>query len=296
MAITVQNHHVEQFKGNVTHLAQQMQSRLRGTVTSEMVTGALHNFERMGATDAVEKTSRNAATPNIEVPHDRRQVVLREFQWASLIDRGDQVKVLIDIAGKYAQNASAAMGRSWDDLIIAAALGDATSKVPSGTVGVNTLSTVALPASQTVAVGTGGDSTMNIGKLLATKEQLLSADIDEYQEQITFVLNSKQLHELLNDTKITSADYNTVRALVSGSLDEFMGMKFIRSERITDDATNYSAIAYCTSGIGLAIGRDVTARASERDDLSYSNQIYLEYVAEATRIEEAKVMEILTVM
>ena len=48
MAITVQNHHVEQFKGNVTHLAQQMQSRLRGTVTTEMVTGALHNFRAYG--------------------------------------------------------------------------------------------------------------------------------------------------------------------------------------------------------------------------------------------------------
>jgi hypothetical protein len=297
MAISVQNAHIEAYKSNVTHLAQQRSSRLRSTVMSEVMNGAIHNFERMGLTSAVVKAGRDTATPNIEVPHDRRQVTLTEYHWAARIDRGDDVRTLIDIEGKYSVNAAMAMGRQWDDIIIAAASADAVTKVPTTDPagGDYTLGTAALPAGNIVANSVGGDTTMNLGKLLAAKEILLASDVDEDYESMYCLVTAKQLHELLNVTKITSADYNSVKALVNGEIDTFLGLKFIRTERLATRSTDKVGLVYCASAIGLAIGRDMMARVSERDDLSYASQVYTEFMAGATRLEEEKVVEILTV-
>ncbi len=71
-----------------------------------------------------------------------------------------------------------------------------------------------------------------------------------------------------------------------------MGFKFIRTELVANDATNDNCVAWAKSGIGLAIGRDLTVHHSIRDDKSYSGQIYLEHAAEATRLEEEKVVQI----
>jgi hypothetical protein len=39
------------------------------------------------------------------------------------------------------------------------------------------------------------------------------------------------MSDLLALEKITSADYATVKALVQGAIDTFMGFKFVRSQR-----------------------------------------------------------------
>jgi len=297
MAISVQNAHVEAYKRNVIHLAQQRGSRLRPTVVSEVVNASVHNFERIGTTSAVVKSGRNATTPNIEVPHDRRQVGLTEYQWASLIDRGDDIRTLIDITGKYSVNGAMAMGRQWDDLIIAALSADAVTKVPTTNPagGDYTLGTASLPSTNIIANTIGGNTTMNLGKLLAAKEQLLSSDVDEDYEKMYCLVTSKQLHELLAVTEITSSDYNSVKALVNGEINTYLGLNFIRTERLETRSADTVGLVYCESAVGLAIGEDMMARVSERFDLSYSDQVYFEFVAGAVRLEEEKVIEILTV-
>jgi hypothetical protein len=105
------------------------------------------------------------------------------------------------------------------------------------------------------------------------------------------------LHALLNDTTITSADYNTVRALVRGELNEFMGFRFVMTERLdgTADGTDTDPViclAFAKTGIGLAIGQDIDVRISERDDKSYSTQVYASATFGATRIEDEKVISI----
>ena len=60
---------VEQYKSNVLMLAQQKGSKLRDTVRSEDVTGKNAYFERIGAVDMVDSTSRHDDTPQIDTPH-----------------------------------------------------------------------------------------------------------------------------------------------------------------------------------------------------------------------------------
>ena len=98
---------------------------------------------------------------------------------------------------------------------------------------------------------------------------------------------------MLNIEKITSSDYASVKALVQGQLDTYMGFKFIRTERLGLDAnSDRSVLAFCRSAIGLAVGSDISTKISERADKNYATQVFLSMTIGATRVEDEKIVEI----
>ena len=281
MSVQITTAFVEQYKSNVFHLAQQKGSKLRDAVRTESVTGKSHFFERIGSTAAVKRTSRHADTPRVDTPHSRRKVTMDDYDWADLIDDSDKVRLLISPQSEYAKAGAYAMGRTMDDVIIAAATGNAFGGVSGG-------STIALPAGQKIAHGSTG---LTIAKLISAKEKLDAANVDP-DEARTIVCSAKQISDLLGTTQITSADFNSVKALVQGDIDTFMGFKFIRSERLgTDSNGNRQVLAFTNTSMGLALGKDIQTKISERADKNYSTQVYLCMTIGATRVEDEKVIE-----
>ena len=273
---------VEQYKSNVFHLAQQKGSKLRDAVRTESIVGKSHFFERIGSTAAVKRTSRHADTPRVDTPHSRRKVTMDDYDWADLIDDSDKVRLLISPQSEYAKAGAYAMGRTMDDVIIAAATGNAFGGVSGG-------STIALPAGQKIAHGSTG---LTIAKLISAKEKLDAANVDP-DEARTLVCSAKQISDLLGTTQITSSDFNSVKALVQGDIDTFMGFRFIRSERLgTDSNGNRQVLAFTNTSMGLALGKDIQTKISERADKNYSTQVYLCMTIGATRVEDEKVLEI----
>ena len=282
MSVQITTAFVEQYKSNVFHLAQQKGSRLRDAVRTETVTGKAHFFERIGSTAALKRTSRHSDTPRVDTPHSRRKVTMDDYDWADLIDNEDKVRMLISPSSEYAQAGAWAMGRAMDDAIIDAASGNAFGGVAGG-------STVALPSGQKIAHGSAG---LSVTKLIEAKE-ILDANSVDPEEPRYCVVTSKQLSDLLAITQITSADFTSVKALVQGEIDTFMGFKFIRTERLdTNSSSNRLVLAFAQSGIGLAVGQDINTRISERADKNYATQVFLSMTIGATRIEDEKVVEI----
>ena len=106
-------------------------------------------------------------------------------------------------------------------------------------------------------------------------------------------MDAKQLSQLLALEQITSGDYNTVKALVQGDVDTFMGFKFMRTQRLALDANgNRSVLAFCRSAMGLAVGQDIQTKITERADKNYATQVFLSMTIGATRVEDEKVIEI----
>ena len=273
---------VEQYKSNVLHLAQQKGSRLRDAVRSETVTGKAHFFERIGSTAAQKRTSRHSDTPRMDTPHSRRKVTMDDYDWADLIDNEDKVRMLISPQSEYAMAGAWAMGRAMDDSIIAAAVGTAYGGVAGGT-------SVSLPSGNKVVHASGG---LTLAKLLSAKEIMDAADIDP-DEPRYLACAAGQITDLLNVTQVTSSDYATVKALVQGDVDSFLGFKFLRTQRLgTDSDGNRQVTAWAKSGIGLALGADIKTKISERDDKNYATQVFLSMTIGATRIEEEKIVEI----
>lgn len=267
---------VEQYRSNVLMLSQQKGSKLRGSVRTEMVTGKNAFFERIGAVDMVDATSRHDDTPQIDTPHSRRRVSLVTSRWADLIDRADQVRTLIDPQSPYATNASWSAGRKMDAVIVAAMFGNAYAGEAGGT-------TVALPSAQKIAAASAG---LTVAKLISAKEILGAADVD--MENVTCAINPAGLTDLLSTTQVTSADYNSVKALVAGQIDTFMGFKFI----VTTTMTAGKAGVYTKNAMALAIGAEPVVRISERADKNYSTQVFVEMDIGATRVEDEGVVEI----
>lgn len=302
MSFTITDAFVQQYNANVFHLSQQKGSRLRMTVRNKDVVGKSDFVDRIGKATAVKKTSRHGDTPFNQIDNSRRMLFLEDYETAELVDQMDKVKLLCDPASEYAIAQANALGRSIDDVIIAAATGNAFS-------GETGSATVALPAVQQMVPTTGTvPSIFDVNALRTIKKKFDDNDVDESEERF-IVISSQQLQDLLGSTQITSSDFATVKALVRGEVNQFMGFTFIRSQRLAKGAaptfdqttgivgsganamTNArSVIAYTKSSIALGIGMSPVGRITERADKSYSTQVYNMMSIGAARVEEEKVV------
>lgn len=272
---------VEQYKANLQLLSQQKGSRLRNSVRVETVVGKNAFFEQIGAVVAQKKTTRHMDTPQSDTPHARRRVSPEDYVWADYVDKEDLVRTLINPTSPYAINAVNAFGRAIDDAIIAAASGTAYTGVAGGTA-------TSLPSGQKVAEGNTG---MTVAKLLATKKIFWDNDVDEDIE-LHMCCSSQQIVDLLGEEELTNADYNTIRALVKGEINTFMGFTFHRSQRLTVASDIRVCFAWAQDGILLGLGADIHTRISERADKNYLTQVWCGMTIGATRMEEEKVVEV----
>ena len=283
MSVQITTAFVNQFSSNIQMLSQQMGSLLRNAVDVETVNGEKAFFDQVGSAAAVLRTTRHADTPLIDTPHSRRMVTMSDYEYADLIDDQDKVRLLVDPTSTYARAAAAAMGRAMDDVIISAALGTSLT-------GKDGTTSTPFDSNNSIAVGAAG---LTLAKLLQAKEILDSNDVDPSIPRYIAV-SPKQITNLLDDPEVTSADYNTVRALVKGELDTYVGFKFVTTNRLgLDGSGDRRCFAWAMDGIKLAVGKEPTARIDERADKSYATQVYYCMSVGATRMEEAKVVEIL---
>lgn len=275
---------VNQFSSNIQMLSQQTGSLLRNAVDVETVNGEKAFFDQVGSAAAVLRTTRHADTPLIDTPHSRRMVTLSDYEYADLVDDQDKVRLLVDPTSTYARAAASAMGRAMDDVIISAALGSSkTGKDGSTTTAFDT-------SNNQIAAGGGG---LTLAKLIEAKEILDSGDVDPSIPRY-IACSPKQISDLLNNTTVTSSDYNTVKALAMGEINSFVGFNFIVTNRLgVDGSSNRRVFAWAMDGIKAAIGKEPTARIDERADKSYATQIYYCMTLGATRMEEKKVVEVL---
>ena len=271
----------KQFSANVQLLSQQMGSILRGGVSEESVTCEKAFFDQVGAAAAVKRTSRHQDTPMVETPHSRRMVTMDSYEWADLIDDADKVRMLIDPTSTYARAAAAAMGRAMDDAIIEAATGTAKTGKSGGT------STSMLAAHQIA----NGSADLTLAKLIEAKKVLDLASVDPSIPR-HIAVGPDQIEALLNSTTVTSSDFNTIKALVQGEINTFLGFQFHVSTRLAKSGNIRTCFAWAEDGLKLAVGKDVMSRIDERSDKSYSTQVYYCATFGATRMEEEKVVQI----
>ena len=106
-------------------------------------------------------------------------------------------------------------------------------------------------------------------------------------------MTAKQVTDLLNTTEVKSSDYNTVKALAQGAIDTFMGFKFIRTQRLTNDSSGNRLVICCTqNAIGVGMGQELQVRIAERPDMRHAMQVYVNASLAATRIEDEQLVQI----
>ena len=294
MAVTginaIETSFVNDYTSNIEMLVQQMGSKIRMACRNESFVGENADFiEQFGEATAVTRVSRHSDTPLNPIPFDRRWVFPTDKETADLIDKQDRLRQIIDPSNPFARAQAAAIGRAQDDEIIQKYFGtNQTGQTPSSTA-------VAFDSNNLIAANSLG---MTIDKLRDVVQGLEEADVDFEMERVYCVLTPAQKADLLATTEVTSSDYNTVKALVRGELDTFLGMTFITSNRlpggtkdnsgVTVAANTQRAMAFAGSGVGFGSWDEISSRMDERADKSYATQVYTKATFGATRLQEPK--------
>lgn len=279
----------KRYEDTVTLLLQQKPSRLRTAVMESVVDGQYQFFDRIGSVAMSALTSRHSATTYTNTPHDRRRLDLAEYTVADRIDWQDVIRTGMNPTNPYVQNIVAAMNRQIDDVIIAAFYGDAST-------GVDGAGTASFAAGNIIDENSEG---MTINKLIETRKILAEGEVDLENDELFLAVSARQIDDLLRTTQVTSADYNSVKALVRGEIDTFLGFNIIRTERLPTQlhgggagAEERRCFAWAKSGMKLGMGRAPKINIDVLPDYNYTTQVYGSLSIGSVRMEEEKVVEI----
>ena len=276
----------QQYQDNITQLVQQKMTVLRATVRVDTnFTGEYKFYEQYGKSTMVEKTTRNQDTPSIDPDHKRRRISKKDYIHNVLLDKEDQLSMLVDPKSTYSESAAMAAGRQMDDVIIAAY--NATAK--TGKTGGTDQAFANDDADNVIAVGAAG---LTKNKVIEAAEVLDEHDVES--EDRFLVCTPKQISNLLKIEEATSSDFNTIKSLVMGQIDTWIGFKFIKisSSRLPTDGTDRLVYAYHKNAMQLAIQKEPSVRIDERPDKNYAWQVFMSLTIGATRLEEDRIVQI----
>lgn len=287
MSIEITTAMTRMFARGIDLLQQQLDSRFRGRVRIEIITSAeAIELDQVDAVTMTDIASRHQDTALISVPHRRRVIQPVVASVADLVDPADARRVLNDPQNAYIQSFAAASNRKHDDRIIAAFFATATT-------GKGGASTAAFDSTN-YQVASGGTN-LTLEKMRQASRILKAAenpkDDDMNRWYLAYSANNQEA--LLSDTTVTSADFNTVKALVQGEINTFLGFEHLLSERLGASGNDRRCPAWRKRSMALAVSLEGRSSVRVRADKEDSIQVRYENDSGATRMDEKGVVEVL---
>jgi hypothetical protein len=282
------------FQTSFDQVLQQMDSRLLGSITRADFTGKKKWFNLLNDSEAQDILTRKGDTPDGEFDGSKYWLTQRPKEKVTTFDEWDKhfLGTIVLPTSDEVQSHAMAFNRATDDVIISAF--DATRYI-----GEDGTTTDSFPAGQSIAsnyVETGSDtpSGMTLAKLRRAKYLMDLSEVPDSERYI--VIGAKQEQDLLRDNNLTSADFNTVKALVDGKVDTFLGFKFLKSQRlpvgtVSGVADIRSCFAFHKSAIKFAMS-DRQTRMDILPQRRHALQIRSTMMLGAVRTENEKVVRI----
>jgi len=219
----------------------QASRQLAGMVREKSVTGDTVKFNKLTSGVASVRTPQTEVTP-MNLTYSLVTATMTDYIASEYSDIFNQSHVSFSDRSELSQAVGNAIGRRLDQVVIDA-LDAATSIAVANTVAED---------------GTAGSaSDMNTGKIRAAKAALDANNVPP--DNRVLLLHANSLEALLAQTSATSADFNSVRALVDGTLNQWLGFSVVmlgdRSEGgLTKDGSNDRlAYAFHKSALGLGM-------------------------------------------
>lgn len=278
---------------------QQMGSKLRGKVREGFHVGKQASpLQQIGALSMRAPAGRFAPIQRSDADFTRRWVFPQDAELAQMIDTFDELKTIVDPKSQYSTTAAMAVGRAWDDCIIANAF--AVSYIGQDAGGLsqesfNTGSTATNAGFQVVdTFGASGSVGLTVAKLIEVRRTFRHYHVDIEADELTIVIGSTQEADLLKQVQVVSTEFNDRPVLTDGKLQRFLGFNIIVSERLAYGSSLRKCIAFVKSGLYLGVWKDMQNIASQRNDLSgHPWQLYTQTSFGATRIEPGRVLQVL---
>ena len=275
---------------------QQGASRLRPFITEYPQNAEFKFWDRIGTVNVSARTTRHAPTVLNDADHTRIRCSITDYRPDALaFDTEDRLRMeLNDPRMAYAQTQAMALGRKLDSVIIAAADGTTYTGKTGSTSESYTQATYGVAVDAVAPGASATNSNLTIEKLIRARSKLFSAEAVMDGEPLVCVVTQSQINSLLRTTEVTSADFNTVRALVAGQIDTFMGFKFVRTELLGTDSNSYrKVLCFPKSAIIVGMAEGIQTRIDQRPDLNYTWQVWSQSTFGAVRTWLEKVVVIL---
>ena len=204
MAIGLSNAFVTLFDAEVKQ-AYQGKAMLVGAVRARRgVEGSTVKFPKVGRGTATLRVPQTDVTP-INASFSQVTLTLQDWNAAEYSDIFSQAKVNFDERQELVQVVAAAVGRRQDQMIIDALVNSSTGLTVANSIG-------------------GSNTNLNMAKLRDAKRLLDKSNVPP--EGRHMVIHANSLANLLSETAVTSSDFNSVKALVQGELNTFLGFTF----------------------------------------------------------------------
>lgn len=168
------------------------------------VEGSTYKFPKIGKGVAQVRIPQSDVTP-LNVSYGQVTATLSDYIAAEYSDIFMQAKVNFDERSELVKVVASAIGRRQDQLIIDALVASSTSNTVASSIG-------------------GANTNMNLDKLIAAKKALDAKNVPMDNRHI--LIHANNLAGMLGETKVTSSDFNTVKALVQGEINTFLGFTF----------------------------------------------------------------------
>jgi hypothetical protein len=238
MSVSLSNAFITLFDAEVKQ-AYQGKAQLVGAVRQRRgVEGSTVKFPKVGRGVATARISQTDVTP-MNVGFSNVTCTMGDWNAAEYSDIFSQQKVNFDERSELVQVVGNAIGRRQDQLILDALSASSTSLTVANSIG-------------------GSNTNMNVAKLRESKKLLDKNNVPMDGRHI--IVHANSLSAMLGETSVTSSDFNTVKALVQGEINTFLGFMFhVLGDRSEgglpiDGSNDRTLYAFHTSAIGYAEG------------------------------------------
>lgn len=252
MSISLSNAFVTLFDAEVKQAYQGKAMLVPAVRQRRGVEGSTVKFPKVGKGVATVRVPQTDITP-LNVGFSSVTLTLSDYNAAEYSDIFSQAKVNFDERQELVQVVAGAMGRRQDQMILDALNASSTSLTVANSIG-------------------GATTNMNIAKLREAKRLMDKNNVPPDGRNI--IIHGNGLANLLSETSVTSSDFNSVKALVQGELNTFLGFTF----HVLGDRSE--------GGLPIDGSLDRTCYAFHKDAVGYGEGIAMRteinYIAEKT--------------
>jgi len=238
MSVSLSNAFVTLFDAEVKQAYQGKAMLVPAVRQRRGVEGSTVKFPKVGKGVATVRVPQTDVTP-LNVAFSTVTCTLVDYNAAEYSDIFNQAKVNFDERQELVQVVASAMGRRQDQIILDALTASSTSLTVSNDIG-------------------GTDSNLNVAKLREAKRLMDKNNVPPEGRHI--IIHGNGLASLLSETSVTSSDFNSVKALVQGDINSFLGFTFHmlgdRSEGglVIDGSLDRSCFAFHQMAVGYGEG------------------------------------------
>jgi hypothetical protein len=277
---------VRQYTDGIRILQQQMGSRLMNAVMTDFeAEGDRSFYDQLESTSMQEVTNRHGDTEYTDTPHRRRMVTRRTYEVADLVDRADVRRLLNNPINAYTRNMAAAANRRLDLIVLNAFFANAST-------GVDGEDSTAFP---TAGFEVDNASNLTHVELLEAREILEAAENEEDTSDDDWFIacSASNRKSLLEQAEVQSIDTNTVRALVQGQIDEYLGFGFLKTQHAPKTGNDRSIPVWVKRSMMLSVSQDPQGFMDTLPQKRHSTQVRYEMDAGSTRMDEKGVVRII---